>query len=105
MIATILLAFNAPTDLDFWVGKWEMASHSRKSYGSAEFGDGTVHNVVKKVWGGKAIEESFDGKPYLGRSWSVFNPKWRSGTRPGSTTGAPICCSRAERSANGSFSR
>ncbi len=64
----------SPTDLDFWVGKWEMASHSRKNPTSEEFTDGIAHNDVIRKWDGKAIEENFSNGAYKGQSWSVFNP-------------------------------
>ncbi|RYG25723.1 hypothetical protein EON82_06055 [bacterium] len=71
----ITLAEPTPRDLDFWVGKWKMASHSRKSYESEEFEDGTAQNTVVKGYGGKLIEENFSTKGFKGRSWSVFNAR------------------------------
>ncbi|CAN5607513.1 hypothetical protein BH11ARM2_BH11ARM2_19430 [soil metagenome] len=79
MLFTCLLpasvTLSTPQDLDFWVGDWKMASHSRNSYDSDAFSEGTATNKVVRNWEGKVIEEDFHSQGFNGRSWSVFNPK------------------------------
>jgi len=71
----VLALESSPRDLDFWVGKWEMTSHSRKAFESEEFVDGTAKNTIVRSFDGKLIEESFSTKGTQGRSWSMFNPR------------------------------
>ena len=63
-----------PADFDFWLGTWDVR------WGTAgEAG----RNVIARSFGGRVIEERFDGRPgtnLLGMSVSVFDPHrelWR----------------------------
>lgn len=61
-------------DFDFWLGTWNV------SWGP---GDRVGRNVVARAFGGRVIEERFDGRPGVdlcGTSLSVFDPHrelWR----------------------------
>ena len=62
-------------DFDFWLGAWDVR------WGSTERETG--RNVITRAFGGRVIEERFDGRPgvdLLGMSVSVFDPHrelWR----------------------------
>ncbi|MGH8946504.1 MAG: DUF1579 family protein [Acidimicrobiia bacterium] len=69
------------TQLDFWLGGWDLTWPAEQSGGAAgEISHGT--NQVEKILGGCVIEERFataDGE-FLGRSHSVFDTEagvWR----------------------------
>ena len=54
-------------DFDFWLGRWDVTDPSDGSTG---------HNTIRRILGGKVLEESFsfpgpDGKRYRGRSHTV----------------------------------
>lgn len=54
--------------LDFWLGEWDVSWH--------EGGHGT--NSIRRVLGGKVVQEDFDGTPAIdlrGRSVSVYREK------------------------------
>lgn len=58
----------AATDFDFWLGTWEAR------WGEEPNEHGT--NIVRRAFGGKVVEERFDGRPGLefqGSSVSVFD--------------------------------
>ena len=62
-------------DFDFWLGTWDA------SWG--ETGKESGRNVITRSFGGRVVEERFDGRPgvdLLGMSVSVFDPHrelWR----------------------------
>ena len=62
-------------DFDFWLGTWNV------SWGETE--KETGKNVITRSFGGRVVEERFDGRPgvdLLGMSVSVFDPHrelWR----------------------------
>jgi hypothetical protein len=62
-------------DFDFWLGTWNVR------WGATERETG--RNVIARAFGGRVIEERFDGRPgvdLLGMSVSVFDPHrglWR----------------------------
>lgn len=62
-------------DFDFWLGTWDVR------WGETEKESG--RNVVTRSFGGRVVEERFDGRPgvdLLGMSVSVFDPHrelWR----------------------------
>ena len=62
-------------DFDFWLGTWKVR------WGPTE--KETGRNVITRAFGGRVVEERFDGRPgvdLLGMSVSVFDPHrelWR----------------------------
>ncbi|MBD3334772.1 MAG: DUF1579 domain-containing protein [Candidatus Eisenbacteria bacterium] len=82
VLMTACLAVGAPSaedepcsspearQFDFWLGEWDL------SWGE----DGVGTNTVSKVLDGCVIQEDFDGGPFKGMSWSVYDPEhgmWR----------------------------
>jgi hypothetical protein len=56
-------------DFDFWLGTWDVR------WGTTERETG--RNVITRAFGGRVVEERFDGRPgvdLLGMSVSVFDP-------------------------------
>lgn len=56
-------------DLDFWVGEWTVTDTTP----NAKNPIGT--NSIKRIYGGKVIQETFKMGTFEGQSWSVFNPQ------------------------------
>lgn len=59
---------------DFWIGQWELTW--KASGGTVEHGT----NTIERVLDGKVIKENFEAtsgqmKGYIGKSYSVYNPK------------------------------
>jgi hypothetical protein len=59
--------------LDFWVGEWECTGRSRNAPGKDEWTETKCTNSIKKILGGKVIEENFSTQGFTGKSVSVYN--------------------------------
>ena len=65
----------SPDDFDFWLGTWNVR------WGTGD--DETGRNVISRAFGGRVVEEQFDGRPGVdlqGMSMSVFDQRhgvWR----------------------------
>lgn len=68
------------TQLDFWVGEWECTGRSRTTPGKDEWTDTKATNSIKKILGGKVVEENFLMDGFEGKSVSAYdarNRMWR----------------------------
>jgi hypothetical protein len=70
--------------LDFWVGEWQLQSRQRAAPGQEKWVERKASNSVRKILGGKVIEENFNGSalptPFNGKSVSVYSAnlkKWQ----------------------------
>lgn len=73
-------ALEPVNQFDFWIGEWECTGRSRKAPGKDEWQETRATNSIKKILGGKVIEESFTMAGFEGRSVSVYdaaNKVWR----------------------------
>ena len=57
---------------DFWVGDWECAG--KMLQGPEKWQETKARNTIRKILGGKVIEENFRMVGLNGRSVSVYNP-------------------------------
>ena len=58
----------SPDDFDFWLGTWSVR------WGTGD--DETGRDVISRAFGGRVVEEQFDGRPGVdlrGMSMSVFD--------------------------------
>ena len=72
LMASIQINPSGPTDMDFWVGDWTLGSTQFQN-GKEVKGEG--ENLLKKTLNGRVIEENFSFSNFIGRSWTVYNPK------------------------------
>ena len=83
-----------PDDFDFWLGTWR-----------ATWGENGAHgtNTVTKEYGGRVIQERFDGRPGIdlaGMSVSVYDAQadcWRQNSSGRSRTSVPSARERRAR--------
>lgn len=79
MMASVTSA-SPESDLNFWLGNWEMDSHQPQPDGSVKFAKGAATNTIDRIQEGKVIHEKFKMPGFTGESWSVYNPNdktWR----------------------------
>lgn len=59
---------------DFWIGNWDL------TWKDSDGSTGTGKNNISRILGDKVILENFEGltgqnKGFIGKSWSVYNPR------------------------------
>ena len=68
------------SQFDFWVGEWECSGPLRTTPGKDDWSNSKAKNSIKKILGGKVVEESFSMDGFNGRSVTVYDQKreiWR----------------------------
>ena len=80
-LAILVVQAAAPeTQMDFWVGEWECTGRSRNAPGKDEWTETKATNSIRKILGGKVIEENFSMPGFDGKSVSVYDVRtqmWR----------------------------
>lgn len=73
-------ALTPDQQLDFWIGEWECSGRSRNKPGEDVWTNTAATNSVRKILGGKVIEENFKMAGFDGKSVSVYDQnskQWR----------------------------
>lgn len=73
LVAAIAMQDSGPADMDFWVGEWTMESRQIGPDGKATRGQ--AKNSIKKILGGRIIEESFSFNGFEGQSYTAYVPQ------------------------------
>ncbi len=75
-ITLFVLGQAAPSEarqFDFWVGEWDCVG--RLSQGAGKWTETKARNTVRRILGGRVVEENFRMTGLVGRSHSVYNPQ------------------------------
>jgi hypothetical protein len=63
-----------PTDINFWIGVWNIDSYTPQPDGTLKEQKNAGTNTIKRIHNDLIVHESFDGPGLKGESWTAFAP-------------------------------